>query len=375
MESPTKLIVQCVLFSLPGIIVGIHIGYFRPALELAYVGEADTFMQWIIDYVYPRFEVERHRFGLSFFLNKIDQVLFRTILLYLSGLSVVMLYSQYPKIKDFIQRHSTAPATHASIHVLRIIFFTYFLYLLAVLSQELFLLQSAKAFYKPILLLRIFSIPYPSTIGIISLTAGMYLLTLLTLFNIRPVLCTLLNLLLFVLVQSWIFSFEKVDHGFATYTYVFMLLPFLWNEQQNNAPVFASWSLQRIRIVIAAVYLLSSLEKLLISAFSWMNAENMKGYLFLHETTLSKIIVQSDVLCIAIGLFTLVLQLSFVLIVFLPQYKWWWIGGGILFHTGTLLVMEIGHPLNPWLLVYVFYFDWTPVYNYFVSLQKRFALK
>lgn len=367
-----KNIVYLIIAILPVVVLLFHYFYLRTAIINTYKGEPDAFINFIIDILYPRFAVEKQRFDMVFFLQKANQVTLRFLFIYY----ILFLFFYFrkenidfrSKIKDLIYTKTTLK----NIDVLRIIFFTYFLYLSYELIDELILKQSLKLFYKPVYLLSITHIPFPNTYTILTIGAFWYLLNFLILINFRAILCSALSLIIFLLFQCWTFSFEKLDHGYATLTYAFLLIPFLLDERRKNIDDFNSWSLQLIKISLAFVYLLSAFEKILISGLSWLKPDNFKTYLSFHETALSKLVVQSDFLCIFLSGSSLIFQLSFILIIFIPRWKWIWIVGGILFHTGTLVLMKIGIILNPWILVYIFFFDWTNVYDLF---NKKFNLR
>jgi hypothetical protein len=349
----------------------LHYSYLQPAITDAFENKPDTFIKFITDNFYPRFNVEKERFDLTFFISKANQVLIRFSLVYYSSLLLIYFYRKKIGIKNKIDSFFLAETSSKNIHILRILFFSYFLYLIYQLCHDLLFMQPLKPFYKPVLWLRLLHIPFPNYTSVIIIGIIWYFLNILILLNIRVIVCSAISLCFFILIQCWEFSFEKIDHSYATMTYAFMLLPFLFEEQKKSPELFYSWSLQLIRISIAMVYFLSSLEKIFISSLSWLNPDNLKTYLQFHETALSKIIVRYDFLCVLISSFSLGIQLSFILILFFPKYKWIWIIGGILFHTGTLLIMDIGHPLNPWILVYIFFIDWTKTYDFFSKKFKK----
>ena len=345
--------------------------YFRPAIVDAYAGEPDAFIKFILDILYPRFTIEKERFDLPFFLTKADQVIYRFSIVYYLLLCTLYFYKTNNSLKLKINNFFYTKTTSKNIASLRVIFFSYFFYFSYEIIDGLIFNQSLRLFYKPVYLLSFFNIPFPNHYTLLLIGGFWYLLNCLLILNIRVILCSSLSLLIFILFQCWSFSFEKVDHGYATITYAYLLVPFLLNEKRKNAPIFDSWSLQLIRISIAMVYFMSSLEKIFISQLSWIKADNLKTYLSFHETQLSKIITQNDFLCVLLSSSALVLQLSFILILFIPRLKWIWIVGGILFHTGTLILMNIGIPLNPWILVYIFFFDWTKIYDFFSDRFKK----
>jgi hypothetical protein len=374
MNKGMKRILLILLFVMPLAAIAFHYLYLLPAITKAFDDQPDWFIKFITDTFYPRFLIEKKRFDLLFFLTKANQVVYRFILIYYLFFFISYYYTRKEFFRLRFNSFFRIETTSKNIDILRFLFFGYILFLSYELCSELLFMQPLKPFYKPILWLEIFNIPFPGYYAILAIGALWYTFTFLIILKIRTVLCSAISLFLFLLVQCWVFSFEKMDHSYATLTYSFILLPFLFDEQKKNDSIFNSWALQLIRISIAMVYFLSSLEKIFISGLSWLKPATLKTYMGFHETKLSKFIVQYDSLCTFISAATILFQLSFILIIFLPRFKWFWIIGGILFHTGTLLVMKIGHPLNPWIWVYIFFIDWTNVYDFFSARFKKFHL-
>ena len=56
-----------------------------------------------------------------------------------------------------------------------------------------------------------------------------------------------------------------------------------------------------------------------------------------------------------------IFELSFPLAVFLPRLRWWILSVGVLFHAGTMLLMNITFPTQ--LLMYVVFVDWESVFK------------
>ncbi|HVD98128.1 MAG TPA: hypothetical protein VNB90_07970 [Cytophagaceae bacterium] len=364
-----KSLFYCVLLLLPLCGLLFHWLYLREAIQKAYEGGADIFTKFLLNTLYPRFEIEKHRFDLSFFLSKADQVVLRATLVYYVLIAMSLFYKLRIHFREKFDRFWYASTSSFNINTLRWLFFSYLIFLSYELCHDLLVLQPISIFYKPILWLRLLHIPFPNEIVVWILACCWLLINILILLRIRIVLFSAFSLCIFFLVQCWVFSFEKLDHSYATFTYAFLLLPFLFDEQKKNGDHFNSWSLQLIRFTIVMIYFLSGLEKLLISKFSWMEANTLKGYLSLHPTHWSDLIAQNDLLCVFISVFTLVFQVTFVLILFFPRYSWLWLLAGICFHTGTLVVMGIGYPLNPWWWVYIFFVDWEKIYSF---LLRRF---
>jgi hypothetical protein len=229
-------------------------------------------------------------------------------------------------------------------------------------------LSKAKVFYRPILLLKFFNLPFPSETGILILYILFITSCIACIFNFQSIVFSIIALIVFVLIQGYIFSFEKFDHGFATYTYSAMVMPFLlWQTSKaksNGQTHFSDWAIPLIRLVICMCYLFSGLEKIFISGIDWIRPESFRAHLLIHETTLGLKIVSSNLLCSLFAIGTILFQLSFISILPYPKLKWVILPIGITFHISTYLLMNVGGYFNPWILVYFFFIDWEKILKY-----------
>ncbi len=222
--------------------------YLQPAILAAYKGSPDEFLQFIIHTLYPRFEIEKSRFEPGFFLTKADQVIYRSCFIYYTILILTFLSKQKDSFAKKISQVFYSETSLNSIDLLRYLFFSYSIYLSLELCHDLILLQPMTIFYKPILWLRIIPLPFPGPFAIFVL-AGLWVLTqVLILLNIRIVLCSFITLFLFLLVQCWLFSFEKLDHGYVTFTYALMAY-----KNRHRHDLFPEWSGKNIYIKIFLV--------------------------------------------------------------------------------------------------------------------------
>jgi hypothetical protein len=169
--------------------------------------------------------------------------------------------------------------------------------------------------------------------------------------------------LVFLLMQGWLFSFEKTDHTFSTLTYAALLMPFLLHEYtkavRDGMMTQAGWPLQLIQVCIAMVYLMAGLEKLLIGGLDWISPDSFRSYLYLHQAPAGVWVARSDLLCTVLPLGAMLFQLGFICILFFPRLKLLIILSGIAFHTGTYVLLEVGWYINAWVFVYIFFLDWT----------------
>ncbi|MFN6946270.1 MAG: hypothetical protein ACK4ND_15075 [Cytophagaceae bacterium] len=349
------LLVLC-LFSLG------YIFLIRPAIPMAFEDNAPAWFNTVIELFYPRFYIEKHRFDLSFFLEKGDQVILRFSLITLTAIIFAFCYDKYA-LKNYIKIHFTQAKTSVrNVQILNIFTNLLILYFGLDLAEYVISLASLREFYKPVFFLKLLNLPYPSVAMLYIISAGMAIACLLSIFRIVPALASGVAVLLFILLQNLSYSFEKVDHGFATLTYAALLMPFLLRDhviaRRKGSKEQDAWALKLIMITIALVYLMSGLEKLFISHFSWATAETFKAYIMLHNIPLGVMISGSPFLSTVLPVLALLFQLGFISILFFKKLRWFFLPAGILFHLGTYFMFGAGAVFNPWWMVYVFFIDW-----------------
>ena len=342
---------------------------FRNLVELIHTGQAPFWFDDLIRILYPRFEIEKHRFSKDFFLQKADQVMIRFCLV-----QILCWIVGYGLTKTSIVKQKIISFWHTKISVkqadyLRIIFYSGMIFFTYEWYNSLIILTKAAVFYKPLLLLQIFQPHFPSSQAILII----YILFLGScvgvILNFRPILTSTLTTLIFVWMQALLYSFEKLDHTYATFTYCAMLMPFLIREQikavRMNKEQQEGWPLQLICLCIALAYLFSGLEKLLLSGFNWASAENFKSYIFLHQAPVGLFVAESNFLSILLPTIAIIFQLFFFIILFLHKLKIPILITGIGFHAGTYILLSVGWYISPWIFVYIFFIDWYKIFTSF----------
>lgn len=353
---------------------GAYFFYFRDLVILAYEGNAPQWFNAFIDHLYPRFTVEKQRFELSFFLYKTDQILIRTVLI---AVCLTILFWIKRPIK--IIRSNSVNITVRHANTLIFIFYCgllYFTWNWVYAFDEIVLLAP---FYKAVLLYQLLHLPILS-LNIFYALYGLYIVSIiLILMGSKKVILPVLVALLSILFQGYFNSFEKIEHGQVTLTYVALLMPFFFYElnvasqqiNQKNSRL-QSWTLFLIQFTIAGVYLLSGLEKLLTSGFQWASAETFRTYIALHDQPLGIMIAENDFLAHLLPILAIIFQLTFILILFLPRWKYVLLLLGVFFHLGTKLLMDIGPYFSSWFFVYIFFLDWERLINKgFSFIQRR----
>ncbi|MBD0258562.1 MAG: hypothetical protein ICV83_22840 [Cytophagales bacterium] len=365
------------LLLLAGLVAG-YVGWGRTLAGAAVAGTAPEWFQGLVNAAYPRLAVEKHRFEPAFFLRKADQVVLRFALV--AGLLVTGRYllGRRPAWWASLHAFPNRPVPANRVRVLRILFYAALLFFSHEWYFDLSARYGAAVFYKPLPLLRLLHLGFPPPPVLAALCGLLWAACGLAMLNVRPVAAAGLAAGLFVLLQAWLYSFEKMDHTYALLTYAALPMPFLLAERQRalreGQLLQAAWPLRLIQLVIGLVYLQTGLEKLLIGGPGWLHPETFRNYLYLHQAPLGLWVAGSDVLCVLLPALALGFELGFILVVFRPAWAWVFLPAGVLFHAGTYLLLGVGWYFNGWIATYIFFIPWEkvgPLYKGFTQRRKE----
>ncbi|MDJ1484405.1 HTTM domain-containing protein [Cytophagaceae bacterium YF14B1] len=333
----------------------VYILWIRNLVVQSFYDTAPDWFNQLVNSLYPRFLIEKHRFELSFFLGHADQIIIRLGLITCFLVFTWFARNYWKSDTNWLDLlwHVRIPQRNIQIYTwvvyTCVIYFTYDWYI--VLTH----LYEAQVLYKPLLLLRLLHLSFPSPIWI-GIGYGLLLIGCLgMLFRFKSSICAMVVAIVFTLLQGWLYSFEKLDHAFAPLTYVLWLMPLLIIQTNHS---YVQWALPLIRMVIGIVYLQAGLEKLLIGGMEWLDPETFRNYLYLHSTPTGLWVANQDWLCILLPAMALLFQLSFIIIVFFPATRWIILPVGVLFHSSTYILMGVGGIVNAWIWLYgLFLFD------------------
>lgn len=344
-----KLLVAVFLIEI--VAVAIFYGYFRNEIIALYQGK-ESIWAGVVETLYPRFFTEKYRFSVDFFLQKSEQVLWRVVAI--SWIAIGIYF--WAKIKGFYEKFWQTNTTYHRVKFLQIFLLLGWLYESMTWYKSLLRLSQASVFYEPHLLFRY--LPFPSQEIIFYVFALLYALSLLSFLPKYGYIFWFLTSIQIIVFQSFLYGFGKLDHTYATWTYVSVLFGFLLREAEKvkKGDFVNAWALRLMQVVVASVYLQVALEKLLISGWQWFMPETMQTHLFSHPTPLGLWIAQYPILCTSLSMLAVLWQLSFALILFFPSLKVPILLGGVLFHTFTFILMNVGGFPSYWFLVYVIWF-------------------
>jgi hypothetical protein len=337
----------------------IHYTYFfflKPLIMLEYEGLAPTWFHNVTHLLYPRFDIEKSRFNLAFFLSKTDQIVWRGTVIASMATGLFFAFKEYSGLRNYLRvSFLDYKVSTKGTAILIKVFYIIFLFLGAEIILALWDNLIMSEFYKPIPILKL--LPFPSRTAFIIISALFVGSCVFLITGIKPLFNACLSIIVFLYLVGLVFSFEKTDHGYATFTYAALLMPLLIYANKaaskNKEEKQNGWALKMMYLLIGIAYLQSGLEKILISHWEWVRPETFKSYLLLHETSFGMWVFHQDVLTTILPFAALCFQLGFISTFFIDKAKWFFIPAGILFHIGTYHLFDAGGYYSPWILVYV----------------------
>lgn len=337
-----------------------------------------TWFSDLAETMYPRLKTEKYRFEASFFIKKADQIAIR--FLFVSGLfSLLLIPKFYQKAKIFFIKNSVYSEKITIIKQYFLI--VYFLISNIFLSKEwletLTEYHQIAVLYEPISFYQFLSPSFPSlqffqysfiflkiTTGIgISFIGLCLVFTQKIMFKVVVFFCVSINGILFIYLQGFLYGFGKIEHTYATWNWVCILLPF-WIYQTNfkksiseKKDPFNNLIPQNYLLFLAVglIYTSAGLEKIFIGGWDWINGNALLSYLQNSPTDLGKKLSTYPLLVTILSIITILWETSFFLILHKNQYtRLVFIFIGICFHASTYFFLNVGHYFSPWIWVYIF---------------------
>lgn len=341
-KFPLLVLITVIMLS-----AGMYVAFVRPLVLQLLEGTAPAWAAAMAEALYPRLSAEFQRLSPSFFLQKADQVVVRF------GIVVTCFCCWWQYKTQLFQVFALPSPSSKHITYLRAGFYGFIFITTYDWWGSIPVIVEQETFYKPISFLRLFYTPLPS----VATLRMMYLLLLLSaglaVAGWKPRWTGYFTIALFIVLQGFFTSFEKSDHGYVTYIYAGLLFPLVF-ETGKAQQVLVLFS---IRAVIALSYLMAGIEKLLSSGLSWLHPTTFKTYLTMHDTPAGQWVAHSELLCVLLPLFAMLFQLTFPATLFLKKSRYYWLGAGIVFHWGTVVLFGISSFINPWVIVYIFFLD------------------
>ncbi|TAH30658.1 MAG: hypothetical protein EAZ06_02545 [Cytophagales bacterium] len=341
---------------------GTYFFYGNQWIQQTYQNKPPFFLNWIIEVFYPRFWTEKHRFSVDFFINKANQVIVRLFLVIVLCFSswTIWQYNFY-QIPSKIKKYFNATIQKQFTNFLVIWFSLLMLY---VAHDWLFIFQKLsqwKDFYQPVFLLKIFGKNFPplwilSVVWSIWLTSTLFLLF----FKSYRIITSTISATIFIFLQGFLYSFHKIDHPFVLLNYCLFLLPFLLYEYKKtnlSDKLQKSWALKIMQLSMVSAYFLAGIEKILIGGITWLEPNNIRNHILNHQTLFGLSIINSDFICVILGILGILFEILFPLIVFFKDLRYFFLGIGAIFHLANFFILGVGGVFHPWIILYVIWFE------------------
>lgn len=313
----------------------------------------------LLQLLYPRLVVEMQRTQAHFFLEKADQLALR---LHLFAGALCLLARFFLRKKN---RYAKQAAHFFDAHIdTKILPYTVrFFYLgIFLFTKDWFCFLSdflpLRGLYKPILLYKILQIPYPSATSLYLLWF-VYVLSLTAVICwIKPYYASVVASVLFFVLQGFLQSFEKIDHGLAVAGYALLLLPLLvrlnLGAERKNRTHQPAYPLILLKLSVGIAYFQSGLEKVLNSGIDWLFAAD-KFLQTTHGFSAQKYLPDYLPDFPFLPAMVLYFQLTFLFFSWKNTWQWVYLAFGVLFHAATAYFLGVGGLLNAWILTYIFW--------------------
>lgn len=370
---------KTLLFISLGLVILANLLFFlilKPELHFLFENRASSWFSHLVDFLYPRFKTESHRFNPEFFFDKANQVILRFNIISFLMFVFHFIFSKSGKLNKQWESYWNDKMNPNITTIITIIFYLgmvgYSLDWYGYLNDYFEL----KEFYKPVLIYKIIGIPFPNQTAINIIFFIFWGACALAVLHIKPLINSILASLSFVGILGFLQSFEKINHGYATFGFAVLIVPFLIFEKtkvkstlhkwQNN------WPLKLIQISIGLSYFLSGLEKILISGFEWTSGKTFSGYMAISTGGIFRqFLLDHSFLIILFANCVLFFQLSFWIIIFKRKLRWIYLVLGVFFHWGTILALGVGTWNSPWIFVYIFFLPLNEVITKVERLLKK----
>lgn len=148
-----------------------------------------------------------------------------------------------------------------------------------------------------------------------------------------------------------------------------------WRPLDITEAYISQWPNQLIKLTLGLAYFGSGYCKHLL----WADGHTLQAYLMAKHLLLGDStewglwLSQHYWLCLYLGIGTIILELTFFLVVFFPRLTWPYVVSGLSFHTTIWLTMRIS--FFPYFgFVYLIFLDWPTVLRVTAPLQRVLTL-
>ena len=233
--------------------------------------------------------------------------------------------------------------------------------LLLAFPQQLryFRTEPARIYGAPARLLGRFALPSLTALQFAWLGGVMVASLLAAALNFAPRICLLVALLCYFLYFNPIMSLAYIQRKTNLVPIALLVLifgPAISAPLKEATPL---WPLSLIKITVALMYFSAGVQKLRRCGLRWCDGRTLQAYLVDHylwgDTRLALKLAHQLRLCSFLSSMILFFELTFWVVLMLPQLTVVYVVAGIAFHIGTALTMRINYLkyLSPIYVVFV----------------------
>lgn len=213
---------------------------------------------------------------------------------------------------------------------------------------------------KPIKLLNTYQIPSPTENQFIALGFVIIISLLMVTFGLYPKLFIIATFVSYFFYFNPISSLSYIQRKTNIIPLVLLVLLVSPHTGQPLDVPATEWELVLVKIALAQVYLSAAIQKLKKAGLKWadgtaLQSSLMNNYLW-SDSKAAFLLAQNKSLCAVFSTVTLIFELTFVLIVFIPWLSVIYALAALLFHFVILITMRINY------LKYI-----IPVYAVFIT--------
>ena len=140
-----------------------------------------------------------------------------------------------------------------------------------------------------------------------------------------------------------------------------------WKPHPGRGDLIHQWPYQTIKALLVIAYFGAGWCKVVEVGFLWADGYSMQGFLLekflLHDNSIGLWLAHYYWLCLILGILTLILELTFPIILFYPRLSWIYLTMGFSLHLGIYFAMSISF-FKVFVTVYLIFLNLPKIYQF-----------
>jgi hypothetical protein len=184
--------------------------------------------------------------------------------------------------------------------------------------------------------------------------------------GINPSLFSFFCFLLYFPYFNSVQSLDYIQRKTNLLPFVFLIFVFSSAIHLKTNAQSGIWEIILIKTLLIQIYLSAGINKLKKGGLEWINGSNLQAYLLenylWYEIPITLKIAQKKAFCSFFSILVLLFELTFIIIIFIPNLTFYFVIFGALFHFSTMILMRINYLkfLSP---VYLIFFCDLPIWS------------